>query len=202
MVTSTIPFKKSDTKDEYYKYIAKNMPQKFWSKHSQLSGKDFLSSECKDLIQNLIDEDPLKRYSISEIKQHPWYTQEVPTDEEIKIEFDERYKTKKRETRKRNKEEIEEVIKDPTIFENISSRAVNQEEIESDDNELIEREILEYDPDFQSTTQFFSSAKLDDLWYTAATFIKGKTDDVIFSKEDYSLSAKFLNPNEGTFSSF
>ena len=35
----------------------------------------FLSDEVKDLINLILNPDPVKRYSIEDIRDHPWYNQ-------------------------------------------------------------------------------------------------------------------------------
>ncbi len=34
----------------------------------------YLSSEARDLIEHLLDRDPRRRYSLSRVKKHPWYS--------------------------------------------------------------------------------------------------------------------------------
>lgn len=38
----------------------------------------YLSSGCKDLLRMLLQPNPLKRISIAEVKQHPWFLQGIP----------------------------------------------------------------------------------------------------------------------------
>ena len=56
----------------------------------------------------------------------------------------------------------------------------------------VEREELEYDPDFANYTQFFSTSSVDDLWSTLASYITNITTDYKFSADDYSISAKVV----------
>ena len=39
---------------------------------------DFISSEVKDLINRMLQPNPVKRISIKEIKNHPWYKKNLP----------------------------------------------------------------------------------------------------------------------------
>lgn len=40
---------------------------------------DFISEEGRDLLQNILNIDPAKRYTIADIRKHPWMNQmEVP----------------------------------------------------------------------------------------------------------------------------
>jgi serine/threonine protein kinase len=40
-----------------------------------------------DLINGLLQPDPSKRFTIEQIKAHPWYNEATSTHEEIKIDF-------------------------------------------------------------------------------------------------------------------
>ena len=35
----------------------------------------FVSTECKDLIKNILTTDPIRRYTIEDIRKHPWFNQ-------------------------------------------------------------------------------------------------------------------------------
>ena len=35
---------------------------------------EYVSNDAKDLVRNLLKIEPSQRYSMSEIKDHPWYT--------------------------------------------------------------------------------------------------------------------------------
>lgn len=55
----------------------------FWRVHNKISRRnENLSSEFKDLFVSMTKMDPKERISIQNIKQHPWYNQEVYTQEE------------------------------------------------------------------------------------------------------------------------
>lgn len=37
-----------------------------------------VSSECRDLLKRILVPDPLKRVTVDDIQQHPWYTKDLP----------------------------------------------------------------------------------------------------------------------------
>ena len=39
---------------------------------------DFISSDVKDLINRMLQPNPVKRITIKEIKEHPWYLKDLP----------------------------------------------------------------------------------------------------------------------------
>ena len=89
MVTQKNPFFKAERSDPYYKSIVYQQSANFWSEHAKESPDsiNYLSEPLKDLIFALLQEDPIKRLSISEIMEHEWMTGETPTKAEIRDEF-------------------------------------------------------------------------------------------------------------------
>lgn len=39
-----------------------------------------VSAECQDLLSRIFVADPARRYNIEQIKQHPWFRRNLPTD--------------------------------------------------------------------------------------------------------------------------
>lgn len=37
-----------------------------------------MSPECQDLIKHILVRDPLQRYTIADIVQHPWFAKDLP----------------------------------------------------------------------------------------------------------------------------
>ena len=64
MVCGYLPFEDQNTKKLYQKIL--NADYKLPS---------FLSDEAKDLITRILNPDPTKRFSIEDIRDHPWYQQ-------------------------------------------------------------------------------------------------------------------------------
>jgi hypothetical protein len=50
MYGATPPFTKADPRDPYYKLIANNKHESFWTAHARFKPKDFFKPEFKDLI--------------------------------------------------------------------------------------------------------------------------------------------------------
>lgn len=72
---------------------------------------NFFTQSFKDLIQGMLAYDPAQRFTIAQIKEHPWYTGTVPTEEEVRAEMTIRHqmtldvKEKERKERQQRKEE-------------------------------------------------------------------------------------------------
>jgi serine/threonine protein kinase len=89
LVTGKLPFGKAVVFDSYYKNFIKNEYETFWSMMAPKLDPP-VTKEFKSLINLLLASDPSQRPSISEIKNHIWMTEEVPSTEEIQQEFEKR----------------------------------------------------------------------------------------------------------------
>ncbi|CAI2359201.1 unnamed protein product [Moneuplotes crassus] len=201
MVTGRIPFESAEQKDYYYKYLHSNRPSKFWSLHFMTEegekGEDYLSDDIKSLISNLLDPHPIRRFSLSEIKAHPWYEGEVPSHEEIIQEFKARKEIKEEKETENAKLSYQEtttstMYQDSSVLEGTIFRGIG---ISDDENEEVElnRECIEFDPDFTSHTKFYSNRRIDDLWYCVAKFVKNYTKDVTFSSTEYNMVLRWID---------
>ena len=88
MVTQRSPFGSAIPTDKFYKCIAANRADLFWKGHTNTG---VFSDELKDLLQSMLQLDPLLRPSMNEVCQHPWMQGPVPTAEEVNIEFTKRH---------------------------------------------------------------------------------------------------------------
>ena len=62
MVCGYLPFEDPNTGQLYKKILSANY---------QIPS--FVSPECRDLIKKILDTDPRTRYTVSDIRKHPWY---------------------------------------------------------------------------------------------------------------------------------
>ncbi|CAI2365315.1 unnamed protein product [Moneuplotes crassus] len=196
MVTGSIPFERAEKSDSFYTHLYYCKSSKFWKSHSQ-EGEGSLSKEIKSLISDLFNPHPIRRLSISEIKTHPWYEGEVPDYDEILEEFKTRKQTKEEKELEESKLAAQEVPdentdRDDSVFDGNISRGIGESDSEDNVPE-IDRKCLEFDPDFSSHTKFFSTCDLEDLWYTAAQFVKTYTKDVTFSSTEYNLCTRWIH---------
>lgn len=94
MMTGSMPFEKNATTDDYlYKHIVQKNYHKFWDEwektpEAQEQKKDVVSMDFfKDLIEKMLAYDYSERPTLQEIKNHPWFTQKLPSLEEVKAEI-------------------------------------------------------------------------------------------------------------------
>lgn len=94
MVFAEIPFKGARKFDARYQYFVKRKQNIFWEKSIKINQKS-VSPELIDLINSLLDYDPIKRLTIDEIFNHPWINitgQPEASLEDIRKDFQERAK--------------------------------------------------------------------------------------------------------------
>lgn len=188
MVTSHPPFVQAIPSNDHYKTIYGNRPDLLWRIHGQNKpeGINFISDELKSLLSSLWQYDPIRRPSISEIKNHPWFDGETATKEEVHEEF------------MRRLEKIEEQnmqIDQPLTEADVDMDLVNQhtvhrgiEDIDVED-EKTEREEEEYIHRAKTHTQFFSTSSLEELFGVLVQYITTATKNYDFSKNSYEVEA-------------
>lgn len=89
MIAQHPPFGKAVANDAHYKLVIANRLDLFWKFHSRSKpgGLDFFSPEFMDLINGMLQYEPIHRPSLAEIKCHPWLQGPIATEQEIKEEF-------------------------------------------------------------------------------------------------------------------
>lgn len=81
LIRGIFPFKEARKEEFFYNLLANEKYNEYWEK---VQG-NYLSVECRDLIQKLFSYDPEKRPSLEEIRNHPWMTAaKQPSDSEAK----------------------------------------------------------------------------------------------------------------------
>ncbi len=75
MVSGMLPFVAAKPSDSIYGLIAQRNFQEFWKIHESLMRREqqFFSTSFQDLIQGMLEHNPKKRFSLTDIKDHPWY---------------------------------------------------------------------------------------------------------------------------------
>jgi len=74
LVSGKAPFINSNPNTGFYKFIALNYIEKFWSSHEK---KITFSADLKNLLTSMFAFDPTHRLTISEILSHPWVTGDI-----------------------------------------------------------------------------------------------------------------------------
>ncbi len=194
MVAQHPPFNKASPKDPHYKTISANRLDLFWKLHSRNKpgGMEFFSPEFRDLISIMLSFDPVQRPSLSEIKAHEWFKGTTPSYEQIKEEFTNR-KDKLDQANIQEEEAFPTEEVDPSVFTRRTVHRGVGGELE-DDTKLpsMERNCMEYIPEFKRYTQFFSKSDLESIFNTLALFADKVTTEYEFSPEEYKVTMNIL----------
>ena len=84
MLTQNCPFVRADTTDRNYKLISMGEWAEFWNTHSKFNGPAFkFSEDFKDLFSKMVDPNPKRRLTLSQIKEHRWFKGILPTQNDI-----------------------------------------------------------------------------------------------------------------------
>lgn len=85
-------FHQATAADPYYKYMAAGKCDHFWKKHIKTfeNGRESYSEEWYDFINRLLQYQPEDRLNMEQLKEHPWFTAEMPSEEEVREEFQKR----------------------------------------------------------------------------------------------------------------
>lgn len=91
MFSGTPPFTRADPKDPYYRLFCTNKIETFWTAHQKhKKEKDFFPEPFKNLINQMLEFDSLKRPTIEQIRQHAWFKGDILTMDQLKKEFNKR----------------------------------------------------------------------------------------------------------------
>jgi serine/threonine protein kinase len=70
LIRGIFPFKEARKEEFFYNLLATGKFNEYWEK---VQG-NYLSADCKDIIQKLLSYDPSERPSIEALRNHPWLT--------------------------------------------------------------------------------------------------------------------------------
>lgn len=190
MVAQHPPFGSASSKDPHYKLLSTNKVDTFWKVHCKCKpgGIKFFSESFKSLVTSMLSYNPHERPSLAEIKSHEWYNGPVPSDEEIREEFNQR----KYELSKKNNQSDQPIPQDvvpPSVFQaNTVYKSVGDDE----ENKLpeLKRKAAEYVPEFKRFTEFYSISPAEDLFNVAALYAKDHATEFSFDDEEYSATMK------------
>lgn len=193
LVVGIMPTHKTAESNDYlYKYIRKKEYEKYWTVIAKLLNLDLsdISEDFFHLVTTMIKYDYKKRFTIEEIKDHPWMKGPIASEEEVQKELSSR----KREIKKKLGEEDDV---DDEELTNIHSEAFDSIERgdESDyEEDEVARNIKLYNPELPAMTEFMSTFKPNVLLGAVHNFCKDKKISFDLSKEEY--KAKVQMPSE------
>jgi serine/threonine protein kinase len=190
MVAQHPPFGAASAKDPHYKLISTNRTDVFWKVHTKrkAGGLDYFTESFRDLVQSMLAYNPHERPSLAEIKAHDWYNGPVPTEDDIKEEFDSR-KLQLDEINNQASEPMPSNTIDPSVFQ---SNTVYKSVGDDDTSKLPEltRRCAEYIPEVKHYTEFFSTSPAEELFKTVGAYAKENAKEFEFDDEEFSTTMK------------
>lgn len=87
LYTGHPPFNQAHPTDTHYKLLVTNRADLFWKYHAKSKGESFFSESFKDLITNMLQYNPSQRLNLVDIIGHPWMSEPIASDEQIRAEF-------------------------------------------------------------------------------------------------------------------
>lgn len=164
MVSQRAPFDTATPTDKFYRCLAANRADLFWKAHAKTGT---FSDELKDLIQSMLQLDPLLRPSINEVLQHPWMKGDMPEPHQVNLEFTKRNNTVKAQLEEERKAKEAEKLtrvdnRMKAAMRDIAGEIGNEESKDSVNKAMMPQKRLgEYHPVFVNRTEFFSTYNPD-----------------------------------------
>ncbi|CAI2367380.1 unnamed protein product [Moneuplotes crassus] len=194
LVSKRPPFRSTENPDSYFKAIRANKMENFWKMHctTRELKLDFYTKEFRDLITGMFQPNPIHRISLADVKAHPWFEGELPTNDEIIHSLSSR----------------QEIIQGSMTGEEVKISDSHQSldelcrevhrGISEDNEEVSEREVAPYYPEAKVATQFFSSSDPEDLFTICANFSKNTAGNFKISDKEYSISMELIPEEDET----
>ena len=179
--------KNAESNDYLYRYIRKREYEEYWTQIATILNI-YLGSISEDffhLVTTMIKYDFQRRFTIDEIKDHPWYKGPVATEEEVRKELENRRQiinkrfSDEMDTNSDDGVDLDQLVTNHTeAFEEITRGDGIDDEIDENDkwNVAPPRRIKVYDGTVPKLTEFFSSFEPNVLLGALANFAKSKIE--------------------------
>ena len=166
----------------------------FFSKHAKTlpGGMDAFSENFMNLLATMLLPKTATRLALAEIKKHPWWKEEVATEEEVMEEMQARIKLMNDAVLQSAKETIPDSQAATDIITEYEHRGDGGSDVSKD----ALREPRFFDEDSSNLNTFFSSSPVTDLFDTLACFAVALTKDLKFSSKAYKVDLKLLRKNK------
>lgn len=199
LVMGMMPTHKSAESNDYlYRYFREKEYEEYWTIIANILNLDLgsISEDYFHLVTTMLKYDFQRRFTIDEIKDHPWFKGEVATAEEVRAELESR----KAEINKKLSADLEEEDVDPDEITETHRTAFADVSRSGDDDEYLEtatlRKVKIYDPTVPKLTEFFSTFKPNVLIGALVNFVKHKKIDVKLDGQYYKVAVQMPSDEE------
>ena len=185
--------KTAETNDYLYKYIRKKEYEKYWTVIAKLLNLDLsdISEDFFHLVTTMIKYDYKKRFTIEEIKDHPWMKGPIATEEEVQKELSSRKIDIKKKLGDEEVDDEELTDIHSQAFDNIERG--DESDYEEDE---IDRKIKLYNPDLPTMTEFMSTFKPNVLLGAVHNFCNEKKIEFKLSKSEYKATVQMPSEDD------
>ena len=174
LVMGMMPTHKSAESNDYlYRYFRKKEYEEYWTIIANILNLDLgtISEDYFHLVTTMLKYDFQRRFTVDEIKDHPWLKGPVATEEEVRKELE----LRKREINRRMSGEDDEVDEDDITEGHLKALEELKRGDEDEWEEDVQlRKIKVYDGTVPKLTEFFSSFKPNVLLGALINFVKQK----------------------------
>jgi len=207
MLSGTPPFAQGEPKDPHYKLLCTNAQERFWNAHSRGKLPGFYSADFKSLFSSMVDLDPAKRLSISDIKAHPWYNGPAVDVKTLQKEFADRKKKvdeelkrqKEAKDKQKEKDKVGAAFKGFKPFQGRSLESemgdhiskINFKESLHMDSPRVCREYVSYGA-FKAHTESFFLIQPDILFKYLVSLAQNVFTELTVSTDTYKLKGRYL----------
>lgn len=153
--------KSAESNDYLYRYFRKREYEEYWTIIANILNLDLgtISEDYFHLVTTMIKYDFQRRFTIDEIKDHPWYKGPVATEDEVREELEKRQQIiNKRMSDSSDGNDTDEPDSDQIIETHLTAF---EEVTRGDDDDWTEeaplRKIKVYDGAYPKLTEFFST---------------------------------------------
>lgn len=200
LVMGIMPTHKSAESNDYlYKYFREKEYEEYWTIIAKLLNLNLgtINEDYFHLVTTMLKYDFQRRFTLDEIKDHPWYKGEVATAEEVKEELEAR---RNEINKKISSEEEDDDIDTDEIADN---HLTALEDIERCDGVAEEfhaepplRKVKVYDGTLPKITEFFSTFKPKVLLGALCNFVNHKNIDFKIDNKQYKATIQMPSEEE------
>lgn len=201
LVMGMMPTHKSAESNDYlYRYFRKREYEEYWTIVANILNIDLgtISEDYFHLVTTMIKYDFQRRFTIDEIKEHPWYNGPVATEEEVKEELNMRRQIINKRMSETQGEDSDDEPDASTVVD--SHATAFEEKVDRGDDEFDDcatiRKIKVYDGTFPKLTEFFSTYKPNILLGAFVNFAKLRNIEMNLDNMQYKATVQMPSDEE------
>lgn len=209
MVAQHPPFTTAQPNDPFYRCLAASRADIFWRTHckSKEGGDAFFTEDFKDFVQAMLQLDASHRPSIPEVMAHKWMQGPMPTQDEIRAEFEKRDMIVKQTMEKERKEKeamknkrVEAIRKEATAYKSVEANLTDPSEFDASDDALFKpkKPLDQYERIFAQNSEFYSTYNPDMIEDAFISALRRQNIEPQFSDSKYKIKFLMSTKDQGS----